>query len=69
MTNTTKKAKLILEKVLKKKGMSKYEFSKRLGITTSNSARYFRKGFNPTLKTLNRWAEVLECKVSDLIEE
>ncbi len=69
MSNNYKKPKLNLAKVLKAKGMSKYEFSKRLGVQTSNSARYFKKGFNPTLNTLIRWAEVLECKVSDLLEE
>lgn len=60
---------MILEKVLKAKGMSKYEFSKRLGVQTSNSAKYFNKNFNPTLKTLTKWAKVLECKISELIEE
>ncbi|MBL7663561.1 MAG: helix-turn-helix transcriptional regulator [Bacteriovoracaceae bacterium] len=69
MSNNNKKPNLNLEKALKAKGMSKYEFSKRLGVQTSNSARYFKKGFNPTLNTLIKWAEVLECKISDLIEE
>ena len=68
MTNY-KEPTLILEKVLKSRGMSKYEFSKRLGVQTSNSTKYFSKGFNPTWKTLVKWARVLNCKVSELIEE
>lgn len=69
MSNYSKEPRLILEKVLKAKGMSKYEFSKRLGVATSNSAKYFKKDFNPTLKTLTKWSKILGCKISDLIEE
>ena len=64
-----KKPRIVLERVLKAKPMSKYEFSKRLGVQTSNTAKYFKKGYNPKFDTLVRWAEVLECKVCDLIEE
>lgn len=69
MKTNRKKPKLILEQVLKDKGMSKYEFSKRLGVSTANTAKYFKKDYSPNLKTLIRWSEVLDCKIADLIEE
>lgn len=69
MANNSKKPKLILEKVLRDKRISKADFAKKMDWETSNLSRYFKKGANPRLDTLIRWAEVLDCKVSDLIEE
>lgn len=68
MTNY-KEPKLNLVRMLKTRGMSKYEFSKRLGVPTSNSARYFHKDYNPTWRKLKEWARVLNCKISELIDE
>ncbi|MCC7442670.1 MAG: helix-turn-helix transcriptional regulator [Bdellovibrionales bacterium] len=64
-----KRVKLRLDVVLKEKGVSKYKFSKLLNKSTSNVAVYFRKDYNPNLSTLVRWAEVLDCRVRDLIDE
>ena len=62
-------AKLQLEKVLEKKGMSKRQFAKLLGADYANVFRFFRPGYNPTFEMLVKWAEVLKVKVRDLIEE
>jgi transcriptional regulator with XRE-family HTH domain len=62
-------AKLQLEKVLEKKGMSKRQFAKLLGVDPANVFRFFRAGYNPTFQMLVKWAEVLKIKVRDLIEE
>ena len=64
-----KPVRLRLEEVLKKKGITKYRFAKLLGKSTSHVAVYFREGYRPTLTTLEKWAEVLDCKVKDLIDE
>lgn len=63
-----KTIKLKLEVMLKKKGITKYKFAQMLGKPTSDVARYFRKNYKPALTTLEKWAEVLGCKVTDLIE-
>ena len=64
-----KKVKIRLDEVLQEKGISKYRFAKLLGKTTSNVAVYFRKDYKPNLSTLEKWAEVLDCKIRDLIED
>ena len=66
---STEVAKLQLGKVLEKKGMSKRQFAKLLGVDPANVFRFFRPGYNPTLLTLSKWAEVLKVKVKDLIED
>jgi transcriptional regulator with XRE-family HTH domain len=62
-------AKLILGQMLAKRKLSKRQFAKRLGIDYSGVFQFFRPGYNPTLKTLTRWAQALGCKVRDLIKE
>jgi len=63
-------AKLILERVLKKKGISKREFARRLKLYDPNNVfRYFREGYDPKLSTLSKWAKALKVRVRDLIEE
>lgn len=64
-----KKLKLRLEDVLKEKGVTKYGFAKLLNKSTSNVAIYFRKDYKPNLSTLEKWAEVLDCKISDFFDE
>jgi len=64
-----KAVRLRLTEVLAEKGVTKYRFAKLLGKNTSNVFVYFREGYKPTLATLERWAQVLDCKVRDLIEE
>lgn len=62
-------AKLILAEVLKKKGLSKRQFAKRIGKDYSAVFRYFREGYDPKLSTLEDWAKALHCRVRDLVEE
>lgn len=62
-------AKLILGEVLKKRKLSKRQFAKRLGAHYHSVFQFFRPGYNPTLKTLERWAKAIGCKVRDLIRE
>ena len=62
-------AKLQLQKVLEKKGISKRQFAKLLGLDPANVFRFFRDGYNPTFLMLIRWADVLKVKVRDLIDE
>jgi len=62
-------AKLQLEKVLEKKGISKRQFAKLLGLDPANVFRFFREGYNPTFSMLIKWAGVLKVKVRDLIGE
>lgn len=63
-------ARLILAQVLKRKGISKLEFGRRLGIKNpENVYRLFRPGVDPHFSALKRYARALRCKVRDLIKE
>lgn len=62
-------ARLALAKVLKRKKLSKRQFAIRLGMDPKHTPRFFRKGYNPTLKTMERWAKAIGCRIRDLIEE
>ena len=62
-------AKVVLAKVLKEKKMTKYRFAKMLGSEYSGIVRYFKADFNPRLSTLEKWAQVLDVSVKDLIED
>lgn len=62
-------AKLALLRVLKRKRISKREFARRAGLQYENLPRLFRKGHNPTLESLNRYAKALGVKVRDLLDE
>ena len=55
--------------MLEKKGLSKRQFAKLLGVSYPAVFRYFRDGYDPKLSTLRRWAKVIECKIRDLYEE
>lgn len=62
-------AKLVLERVLKKKKISKYRFAQMLGVATPSVFRFFRPKYDPKLSTLEKWAEVLDVKIRDLYAE
>jgi len=62
-------AKLLLAEVLKKKGLSKRQFAKRLGKDYPAVFRYFREGYDPKLSVLEAWANVLGCRIRDIYEE
>ena len=62
-------AKLLLEKILKEKQISKRHFAKMLGEDPSNVHRYFREGYDPKLSLLKEWAGKLKMKVSELVKE
>lgn len=62
-------AKLQLEQMLKKRKLSKRQFAKRLGLLYPAVFRYFRDGYDPKLSTLEKWAKVLDCRISDLYSE
>lgn len=60
---------LQLQHVLKKKGLSKYAFAKALNQPYQYVFRYFRKGYDPKLSTLHKWARALDVKIKDLYSE
>lgn len=62
-------AKIVLEKVLKQKKISKYEFAKRLHMNVSNVFRFFKDTYDPKFSMIEKWAKVLEVKIKDLYEE
>lgn len=62
-------AKHLLDAVLKKKGISKRQFAKKLYVEYYSVFRYFREGYDPKLSTLAKWAKAIPCKVRDLIKE
>lgn len=64
-----REVRLRLTEVLNEKGITKYKFAKLLSKSTSNVSVYFRKGYKPNLATLEKWAEVLDCSVKELIDE
>lgn len=61
--------KLVLGEVCKRKGVSKRELAKRLGIRYHNVFRLFHDDANPRLSQVFRYAAALKCKVRDLIKE
>lgn len=62
-------AKIVLAKILKKKGLSKYRFAQLLGQPAYTVYPYFSKDFNPTLRTLEKIARALKVAIHELIEE
>lgn len=69
MVKKAKRPRLRLAEVLKEKEVSKYKLAKLLKKNSSNVMVYFKETYNPTFSTLVSLAEVLECKVCDLIDE
>lgn len=62
-------AQLLLDKMLKKRGMSKYRFAQLLKANYKNIGRYFQPDYDPKLSTLRAWANVLKCRIRDLYRE
>ncbi|WP_374028136.1 helix-turn-helix domain-containing protein [Bdellovibrio bacteriovorus] len=62
-------ARVALDKVLKKKKLSKNAFAKKLGVLPSVVRPFFHEDANPKLQTLALWARVLDCKISELYDE
>lgn len=62
-------ARVVLAKILKEKKITKYRFAKLIGSDYSNIVRYFKPDFNPRLSTLEKWAEVLDVSIKDLVED
>lgn len=60
---------LTLAEALLKKGMSKRQFAKRLGIPYQYVFRYFRAGYDPRLSMLAAFAKALDVKIKDLYRE
>ena len=59
--------KITLDEVLKRKGLTGYQFAKRHLKAQPNALTPIRKaGYDPKLSTLIRWAKLLECDVNDL---
>lgn len=61
--------KIILEEFLKNKKISKRKFAKSCKQDYAGSFSWYRKGYNPTFKTICMWAKALKCRVRDLIQE
>jgi transcriptional regulator with XRE-family HTH domain len=61
--------KMRLDKVLERKGISKRQFSKMLQEDEPNVYRYFRDGYDPKLSTLMKWADKLDMRATELVEE
>ena len=62
-------AKILLEKILEKKGLSKRKFAKQMGIHYPAVFRFFRPGYDPKLSTLEKWAKVLNVRIKDLVQD
>lgn len=58
-----------LDKILKRRGISKRQFARMLQQDESNVYRYFREGYDPRLSTLKKWSTALKMKLRDLVEE
>lgn len=63
------KTTLLLASVLKKKKISKRKFAKLINKDYAGVFRYFRKGYDPKLSTLDQWARALNVRISDLFKE
>lgn len=62
-------AKLLLAAILKKKNISKRKFAKLLDVDYAQSFRFFRKGYDPKLSMLEKWAKALDLRIRDLYKE
>ncbi len=61
-------AKFYLNKVLEQRGVTQYNLSQLLGVSTGVVSRWCSEGYNPTLKTLNKLAKALGVRIADLME-
>lgn len=58
-----------LADALKKKGLSKRQFAKKLGVPYQYVFRYFREGYDPKLSKLHDFAKAINVKITDLYRE
>ncbi|MBX2996298.1 MAG: helix-turn-helix transcriptional regulator [Bdellovibrionaceae bacterium] len=61
--------KLKLQAYLEENQITKYAFATVLGKKPPAVRPYFRKGYDPKLSTLGKWAKALRCEISDLYVE
>ena len=62
-------AKLVLDKILERKKLSKRQFAKLLKMDYPSVFRFFRPGYDPKFSTMERWAKILNVKIRDLVDE
>jgi transcriptional regulator with XRE-family HTH domain len=62
-------AELLLDKILKRKGISKRRFAKLLGVHYRAVFRFFEDGYDPKLSMLSRWSKTLGVKISSLYRD
>ncbi len=62
-------AELRLAEVLKEKEISKRKFAKMIDKDYREIFRYCRKGYDPKLSTLDKWAKALNVRIKDLFKE
>ena len=62
-------AKLVLDRVLKRKKISKRKFAKMIRKDYASVFRFFRKGYDPKLSVLSDWARVLGVKIKSLYRD
>lgn len=60
---------IALKRVLDKKGLTQYQFAKRLGVNPNAVSRQIKSTYDPKFSTLKRWAKILEVPVATFIEE
>lgn len=58
-----------LDRILKRKKLSRRKFARLIGIDYKNVSRMFRPTFDPRLSSLASYAKRLGVRVRDLIEE
>lgn len=62
-------ARVNLKRLLKERGITKYQFAKALGLRPPSVRSFFKPNCNPKLNTLAEWAIVLDCPIAKLIDE
>jgi hypothetical protein len=61
--------KLILEELLKKRKISKRKLARDCKMAYAGTFKWYRKGYNPTFKTMCMWAKHIPCRIRDLVQE
>ncbi len=69
MKKRKKSPRLIIDKIMKEKGLSNSDLSNALGLKNPSSAHRFKVSQKMTFPTMIKIAKVLKVKVRDLIEE
>ncbi len=63
-----KEAKFDLKTTLKEHNLTQYKLAKIMGVDSNQISVWVKKNHNPTLKTLNKIAKAIGCKVPDLLD-